>query len=166
MLKATSRGQTLNPSAARSRTSRPVTVTPPGKEETVTLDKAAPGLWRKPITAGEQGVYRISPASLRRSHRRQRQRQEVSAVTATDAALSPILNGPAAALRLGATRPTRCHYRASSRCAAVIIAPIGWACTCDAYHVQGVRLFPLFTGFLALVLLPGLMAITWFREGH
>jgi hypothetical protein len=32
--------------------------------------------------------------------------------------------------------------------------------------VQGVRLFPLFTGFLALALLLGMMAITWFREGH
>ena len=36
----------------------------------------------------------------------------------------------------------------------------------DAYHVEGVRLFPLFTGFLALALLLGMMAITWFREGH
>ena len=36
----------------------------------------------------------------------------------------------------------------------------------DAYHVKGVRLFPLFTGFLALGLLLGLLAGTWFREGH
>ena len=36
----------------------------------------------------------------------------------------------------------------------------------DAYHVKGIRLFPLFTGFLALALLLGLLAATWFREGH
>ncbi len=36
----------------------------------------------------------------------------------------------------------------------------------DAYHVKGVRLFPLFTGLLALGLLLGLLAATWFREGH
>jgi hypothetical protein len=29
-----------------------------------------------------------------------------------------------------------------------------------------VRLFPLFTGFLALGLLLGFLAATWFREGH
>jgi len=36
----------------------------------------------------------------------------------------------------------------------------------EAYHVKGVRLFPLFTGFLALGLLLGVLAATWFREGH
>ena len=36
----------------------------------------------------------------------------------------------------------------------------------DAYHVKGVRLFPLFTGFLALALLLGLLAAAWYREGR
>jgi hypothetical protein len=36
----------------------------------------------------------------------------------------------------------------------------------NAYNVKGVRLFPLFTGFLALAALLGLLAATWFREGH
>jgi hypothetical protein len=29
-----------------------------------------------------------------------------------------------------------------------------------------VRLFPLFTGFLALALLLSLISFTWYREGH
>ena len=36
----------------------------------------------------------------------------------------------------------------------------------DAYHVKGVRLFPLFSGFLALALLLGLLAMAWYREGR
>ena len=36
----------------------------------------------------------------------------------------------------------------------------------DAYRVEGVRLFPLFTGFLALALLLSLISFTWYREGH
>ena len=36
----------------------------------------------------------------------------------------------------------------------------------EAYNVTGVRLFPLFTGLLALGLLLGALAATWYREGH
>ena len=36
----------------------------------------------------------------------------------------------------------------------------------EAYHLRGVRLFPLFTGFLALALLLGMLALTWYREGR
>ena len=35
----------------------------------------------------------------------------------------------------------------------------------DAYHVKGVRLFPLFSTSCARSLL-GFLAATWFREGH
>jgi hypothetical protein len=36
----------------------------------------------------------------------------------------------------------------------------------EAYRVEGVRLFPLFAGFLALALLLSLISFTWYREGH
>jgi hypothetical protein len=36
----------------------------------------------------------------------------------------------------------------------------------EAYNVKGVRLFPLFTGFLALAVLLGVLALTWWREAH
>ena len=36
----------------------------------------------------------------------------------------------------------------------------------DAYVVKGVRQIPLFSGFLALAALLGLIALTWYREGH
>ena len=173
MLKATSRGQTLNIERRSTKDDiEPVTVTAPsGKEETVTLDKAEPGIWRKSMTAGEQGVYRISSGKLASVVTvGNANAKELSTVTATDAALSPLLNETGGGsfwlgrndaeareiprlvmLRGGHVRHGDDWLGLHKR---------------EAYHVKGVRLFPLFTGFLALGLLLGLLAATWFREGH
>ena len=173
MLKATSRGQALNLERRTIKdTIEPVTVTAPsGKEETVTLDKSEPGLWRKSMTAGEQGVYRISSGKLASVVTvGNANAKELSAVTATDAALSPLLNETGG----GSFWLGRDQADASSLPRLVMVRGghvmhgADWLGLHkrDAYHVQGVRLFPLFTGFLALALLLGMMAITWFREGH
>jgi hypothetical protein len=173
MLKATSRGQTLNLERRSIKDDiEPVTVTAPsGKEQTVTLDKAEPGLWRKSMTAGEQGVYRISSGKLASVVTvGNANAKELSAVTATDAALSPILNETGG----GSFWLGRNQADASPLPRIVMVRGghvmhgADWLGLHkrDAYHVQGVRLFPLFTGFLALALLLGIMAITWFREGH
>ena len=173
MLKATSRGQTLNLERRSIKDDiEKVTVTAPsGKEETVTLDKAEPGLWRKSMTAAEQGVYRISSGKLASVVTvGNANAKELSAVTATDAALSPILNETGG----GSFWLGRNQADASPLPRIVMVRGghvmhgADWLGLHkrDAYHVQGVRLFPLFTGFLALALLLGLMAITWFREGH
>ena len=173
MLKATSRGQTLNLERRTIKdTIEPVTVTAPsGKEETVTLDKSEPGLWRKSMTAGEQGVYRISSGKLASVVTvGNANAKELSAVTATDAALSPLLNETGG----GSFWLGRDQADASPLPRIVMVRGghvmhgADWLGLHkrDAYHVQGVRLFPLFTGFLALALLLGMMAITWFREGH
>ena len=173
MLKATSRGQTLNLERRSIKDDiEPVMVTAPsGKEETVTLDKAEPGLWRKSMTAGEQGVYRISSGKLASVVTvGNANAKELSAVTATDAALSPILNETGG----GSFWLGRNQADASPLPRIVMVRGghvmhgADWLGLHkrDAYHVQGVRLFPLFTGFLALALLLGMMAITWFREGH
>jgi len=173
MLKATSRGQTLNLERRSIKDDiEPVTVTAPsGKEETVTLDKAEPGLWRKSMTAGEQGVYRISSGKLASVVTvGNANAKELSAVTATEAALSPILNETGG----GSFWLGRNQADASPLPRIVMVRGghvmhgADWLGLHkrDAYHVQGVRLFPLFTGFLALALLLGMMAITWFREGH
>ena len=93
-LKATSRGQTLTLDRRSIKDSvEPVTVTAPsGKKETVTLDKADPGSWRKSITAQEQGVYRVSSGKLASIVTvGNANAKELSTVTATDAALAPIL---------------------------------------------------------------------------
>ena len=172
-LKATSKGQTLIIERRSIEDEvEPVTVTTPsGEEMTVTLDKGERGLWRKAINVDEQGVYRVSSGELAgittvgRANTR-----EFAAVTATDEKLAPILeetgggafwlgreDGEAAGLpRLALIRSG--HLMHGSDWLGLHKR--------DAYHVKGVRLFPLFSGFLALALLLSLLAATWYREGR
>jgi len=172
-LKATSRGQTLSIERRSIKDKvEPVTVTAPsGKEETVTLDQGERGIWRKALTANEQGVYRISSGSLASVVTvGNANARELSAVTATDAVLSPILGETGGgSFWLGrddaeaAKLPRLVMLRGGQ-----VMHGDDWLGLHkrDAYHVKGVRLFPLFTGFLALGLLLGFLAATWFREGH
>ena len=172
-LKAASRGQTLN-IERRSIQDKvgPVTVTSPsGKTETVTLDKGDHGVWHKAMTVDEQGVYRVASDNLAsivtvgKANTR-----ELAAVTATDKPLAPILEETGGgAFWLGrnegdaASLPRIAMVRSGH-----VMHGSDWLGLHkrEAYHVKGVRLFPLFTGFLALALLLGLLAATWFREGH
>ncbi len=172
-LKATSKGQTLIIERRSIEDEvEPVTVTTPsGEEETVTLDKGERGIWRKTMTVDEQGVYRVSSGELAsivtvgKANTR-----ELAAVTATDGPLSPILEetgGGAFWLGREAGEASDLPRLAMIRSGHVMHGG-DWLGLHkrDAYHVKGVRLFPLFTGFLALALLLGLLAATWFREGH
>jgi len=172
-LKATSKGQTLI-IERRSIEDEvdPVTVTTPsGKEETVTLDKGERGIWRKAMTVEEQGVYRVSSGELASlATVGKANTRELAAVTATDKPLGPILEetgGGAFWLGREAGEASDLPRLAMIRSGHVMHGS-DWLGLHkrDAYHVKGVRLFPLFTGFLALALLLGLLAATWFREGH
>jgi len=172
-LKASSKGQTLIIERRSIEDEvEPVTVTKPsGEEETVTLDKGDRGIWRKAMTVDEQGVYRVSSGELAsivtvgKANTR-----EFAAVTATDEPLSPILEetgGGAFWLGREAGEASDLPRLALIRSGHVMHGS-DWLGLHkrDAYHVKGIRLFPLFTGFLALALLLGLLAATWFREGH
>ena len=172
-LKATSRGQTISIERRSIKDAvDPVMVTAPsGKEETVTLDQGDRGLWRKALTAPEQGVYRISSGALASVVTvGNANARELSAVTATDAALKPVVDETGGGnFWLGrndaeaAELPRLVLLRGGK-----VMHGDDWLGLHkrDAYHVKGVRLFPLFSGFLALGLLLGFLAATWFREGH
>lgn len=172
-LKATGRGQTLTLERRSIKDEvEKVTVTAPsGKEETLTLDKSAGGLWRKSIPAIEQGVYRISSGGLTSVVTvGNANAKELAAVTATEKPLAPILEETGGGgFWLGRTKdeaepPPRIVMMRSGH----VLHGGDWIGLHkrDAFHVKGVRLFPLFTGFLALGLLLGLIAMTWLREGH
>lgn len=172
-LKAASRGQTLT---VERRTVKdevdPVTVTAPsGKEESIALDKAESGLWRKSITAGEQGVYRVSSGKLASVVTvGNANAKELATVTATDKPLAPILEETGGgSFWLGRTAADQSALpRIVMSRGGKVMHGGDWLGLHkrDAFHVKGVRLFPLFTGFLALGLLLGLIAMTWYREGH
>jgi hypothetical protein len=172
-LRATSRGQTLSIERRSIKDEiEKVTVTAPsGKEETIVLDKGAGGLWRKSVPALEQGVYRISSGELASVVTvGNANARELATVTATEAPLNALLEETGGGgFWLGRTAE---EAEATPR---VVMMRGGHTMhggdwiglhKRDAYHVKGVRLFPLFTGFLALGLLLGLIAMTWFREGH
>src|SRR6478752_782381 len=172
-IKATSRGQTLTLERRSIKDEvEPVMVSAPsGKEESVTLDKVEPGLWRKSITAGEQGVYRISSGKLASVVTvGNANAKELATVTATDATLSPLLTETGGgSFWLGRTEADASPLpRIVMLRGGHVLHGGDWLGLHkrEAYHVEGVRLFPLFTGFLALALLLGMISVTWFREGH
>jgi len=172
-LKATSRGQTLNIERRSIQDKiEPVTVTTPsGKTKTVTLDKGEHGEWKKSLQVDEQGVYRVSSGNLSSVVTVGKENtRELAAVTATDKLLAPVLDETGGgAFWLGrndgeaASLPRIAMIRSGH-----IMHGSDWLGLHkrEAYHVKGVRLFPLFTGFFALALLLGLLAATWYREGH
>ena len=134
-LKATSRGQTLMLDRRSIKDSvEPVIVTAPsGKKETVTLDEGEPGSWGKSITAQEQGVYRVASGKLASIVTvGNANAKELSAVTATDSALAPLLKETGGgSFWLGrtkedaATLPRIVMLRAAASC----MAAIGSDCT-------------------------------------
>ena len=172
-LRATSRGQTLT-IERRSIEDKvePVTVTAPsGKEETVTLDQGERGTWRKALNVTEQGVYRVSSGKLASvATVGNANARELAGVTATDQTLGPILEetgGGAFWLGRNETDAAALPRLAMLRSGKVMHGDdwLGLRKR-EAYNVTGVRLFPLFTGFLALALLLGVLAAAWYREGH
>ena len=172
-LKAQSRGQTLtiDRRSIKDEVGQVTVTAPSGKEQTLTLDKSAPGLWRKAITADEQGVYRVAADKLASVVTvGNANAKELAAVTATDTVLNPLLaETGGGSFWLGRTAEDAAPLpRIVMLRGGHMMHGADWLGLHkrDAYHVKGVRLFPLFTGFLALGLLLGMIAITWFREGH
>ncbi|HZP08153.1 hypothetical protein [Methyloceanibacter sp.] len=172
-LKATAHGQTLTIERGSIKdTIDPVTLTSPsGKEETITLDKGEHGKWRKTLNVTEQGVYRVTSDKLANVVTvGNANARELSAVVATDKPLEPILDATGGgAFWLGRSKADAASLpRLVMMRGGHVMHGEDWLGLHkrDAYHVKGVRLFPLFTGFLALGLLLGLLAMTWYREGH
>jgi hypothetical protein len=173
MLKATSRGPTLTLErrSIKDEVDKVTITAPSGKQETLTLDKSGSGLWRKSLQAREQGVYRVSSGELTSIVTvGNANARELAAVTATEKPLAPLLEETGGgSFWLGRTKdeaeplPRIVMMRSGH-----VMHGGDWIGLHkrDAYHVKGVRLFPLFTGFLALGLLLGLIALTWFREGR
>jgi len=172
-IKATSRGQTLTVErrSIKDAIEDAKVTAPSGKEETISLDKVEPGLWRKSITAGEQGVYRVSSGKLASVVTVGNANvKELASLTATDAALSPLLTETGGgSFWLGRTQADAAPLpRIVMLRGGHVMHGADWLGLHkrEAYHVEGVRLFPLFSGFLALALLLGMISVTWFREGH
>ncbi|HWM47295.1 MAG TPA: hypothetical protein VNR11_10335 [Xanthobacteraceae bacterium] len=147
-----------------------VTLTSPsGATQSVTLDRAEDGVWRKTVNADELGLWRatdgkltalvnVGPANPR----------EFSEVTSTTEAMAPIANATGGdARRLangsGMTLPRVLAVRSSDTFKGDDWIGLKMR---DASVVRGIGVLPVFAGLLGLLLLIGALAATWAREGR
>ncbi len=160
----------------------PVQISAPGGESSeVTLEKAGPGSWRSTIDVKVPGLYKLqtqSPTGTLHTvaHAGIEDAREMSEVTATDEKLKPLIEatgggtfwtrggGLLSGVASSGVELPRISMLANAR----VLAGSGWMGLKDreAYVTRGVKLIPMFTGFMALAALLALLAATWWREGR
>jgi hypothetical protein len=153
---------------------------PGGETSEISLDKAGPGVWRSTVDVASPGLYKLETQSslgplTAVAHAGVEDAREMSEVTATDEKLRPLAEatgggvfwtrggGLLGNLGSGVDLP-----RISMLTNARVLAGSGWLGLKDreAFVTRGVKLIPMFTGFLALAALLTLLAATWWREGR
>ncbi len=156
-------------------------LTPSGETSDVTLDGAGPGLWRATIDVRDPGLYKLqtqSPTGVLTAlaHAGAEDPREMSEVTATDQRMRPLSESTGGGVFWtrggglfssndpGSVEVPRVTMLSSAR----VLAGSGWMGLKDreAYVTRGVKLTPMFTGFLALAALLVLIAMAWWREGR
>jgi hypothetical protein len=154
---------------------------PGGASSEVTLEKAEPGLWRSTVEVQEPGLYKLqtgSPLGLLTAvaHAGVQDAREMNEVTATDEKLKPLVEatgggvfwtrggGLFASARGGNVELPRISMLTNAK----LLAGSGWMGLKDreAFITRGVKLTPMFTGFLALAALLAMLALAWWREGR
>jgi hypothetical protein len=154
---------------------------PGGASSEVTLEKAEPGLWRSTVEVQEPGLYKLqtgSPLGLLTAvaHAGVQDAREMNEVTATDDKLKPLVEatgggvfwtrggGLFASARGGNVELPRISMLTNAK----LLAGSGWMGLKDreAFITRGVKLTPMFTGFLALAALLAMLALAWWREGR
>ncbi|HJZ43882.1 MAG TPA: hypothetical protein VJ233_09180 [Hyphomicrobiaceae bacterium] len=160
----------------------PVQISAPGGESSeAVLEKAGPGSWRATVDVRVPGLYKLqtsSPSGTLHTvaHAGIEDAREMSEVTATEEKLKPLIEatgggtfwtrggGLLAAVAGSGVELPRISMLANAR----VLAGSGWMGLKDreAYVTRGVKLIPMFTGFMALAALLFLLALTWWREGR
>jgi hypothetical protein len=153
---------------------------PGGETSEISLEKVAPGLWRSIIDVAAPGLYKLQTYSslgplTAVAHAGVEDAREMSEVTATDDKLRPLAEqtgsgvfwtrgGGLFSTITSAVELPRISMLANAR----VLAGSGWLGLKDreAFVTRGVKLIPMFTGFLALAALLALLAATWWREGR
>jgi len=145
---------------------------PDGEQRDVTLEKVEAGRWRANVTAETPGLYRVTSGELAAvAHVGAINSRELTEVTASREPLDPVLEetGGGAFWLGGADQASEVSLpRLSMLSQSRKMHGDDWAGLRDrqAYMVTGVKYTPLYAGPLALALLLGLLALTWYREGR
>jgi hypothetical protein len=128
-----------------------------------------PGLYKLQTVSPSGTLHTVAHAGIEDA-------REMSEVTATDEKLKPLVEatgggtfwtrggGLLSAVSASSVELPRISMLANAR----VLAGSGWMGLKDreAYVTRGVKLIPMFTGFLALAALLALLAATWWREGR
>ncbi len=162
----------------------PVTLKGPGgDEQQLTLEQTDDnsGVWRTTIEVKLPGLYKAQTQAPDRTltavaHAGAKDAKEMSEVTATPEKMEKLISATG-----GGNFWTRTKHattdedasdvnvpRISVLANAKVLAGSGWLGLRDqeAYLTKGVKLTPLFDGFLALAALLALLSLTWWREGR
>ena len=150
----------------------PVTLTgPSGATQTVTLENAAPGIWRTTLEAKEAGLYRLTDGTLTAfvsvGPPNPREYQEV---LSTAALLTPLAEATGGSVRRVADRPddvprvpSVVTLSGGSRFSGADFIAIR---STESSVVTGVGVTPIFLGFIGLLLLALSLLAAWLGEAR
>jgi hypothetical protein len=157
----------------------PVTISAPGGErQEVTLERERPGVWKTTLDVKLPGLYKAETQATSGpltavAHAGVEDPREMSEVVATEQKLKPLIEQTGGGLFWTRTDPASAGTsvtlpRVSLMSGARVLAGSGWMGLKDreAFVTKGVKLTPMFTGFLALAALLALLATAWWREGR
>lgn len=154
---------------------------PGGEQQDVTLEPAGKGLFKAQVDVKVPGLYKAetpgpSGTLTAVANAGIEDPREMNEVTATESKLKPLADATgggvfwtnASGLLASATGARVEVPRLTMLSNARLLAGSGWLGLKDrdAYLTKGVKLTPLFTGFMALSALLFLLAIAWWREGR
>jgi hypothetical protein len=145
----------------------------------VKLQPAGPGIWRGTAEVKLPGLYKAAndgPEGPLTAvvHAGTEDPREMSDVTASAKALQPMAAQTGGGVFWTGSRETAADPavvdvpRVSMLTTAKVFSGSGWMALKDreAFMTRGVKIFPLFTGMLALAALLTLMTLAWWREGR
>ena len=140
-----------------------------------------PGVWRATVDVKEPGLYKLETPGpdgtlTAIAHAGIEDPREMSEVTATEDKMKPLAEQTGGGVfwtksggLLASSDPASVTVpRVTLLSSARVLAGSGWMGLKDreAYVTRGVKLTPMFTGFLALSALLVLIALAWWREGR
>ena len=159
----------------------PVTLSAPaGETREVTLEPAAPGIFRSTVDVTLPGLYKAQTANGTETltavaHAGTLDAREMSEVVATQDKLKPLVEATGGGvfwtrgggLLASANEAAVEVPRVTMLAGAKVLAGSGWLGLKDreAYVTKGVKLTPMFTGLLALAAILALVTLAWWREG-
>ncbi len=152
---------------------------PAGEESELSLEAAAPGIWRTTVDVKLPGLYKVQTPNGTETltavaHAGTLDVREMSEVVATEDKMKPLADATGGGLFWAKTAglvPGTSSIdvpRVTMLSGAKVMAGSGWLGLKDrqAFVTKGVKLTPVYTGFPALLTIIALLALAWWREGR